>query len=317
MTNRGMPCRPVDRRARPVRRLGAALLVAVTAAIAVDCGYIRGKAVGMVADTLASGGDTFTRDDDPDLVGQALPFALKLYESLLDSSPKNRRLLTATCAAFTQYGYAYVQADAEKAEFTSHDEGKRLQGRAVRLFQRGKGYCFRALELRFPGIGPKLIQDPMPALAKAKKSDVELLYWSAASWGAAIGLQTDLAIDLPSVRALAERGLALDETWHTGALHEVMITLESTGDMVGGSEARARKHFARAVELQHGLSPGPYVALAMGISVANQQRAEFEDLMRRALAVDPEKDPSNRLVILLTQARAKVQLDHVDSLFVK
>ena len=308
---------PSRRPPRSIRRFGAALLLAAVLATGSGCGYVKGKAISMVAGTLASGGDTFTRDDDPELVGGALPFALKLYESLLDSSPKNRPLLVATCAAFTQYGYGFVGADAEKAEFANHDEGKRLQGRALRLFQRGKGYCFRALDLRFPGIGPKLIQDPAPALVKAKKGDVELLYWSAASWGAAIGLQTDLAIDLPSVRALAERALALEETWHKGALHELMITLESQGEAVGGSEERARKHFARAVELQQGLSPGPYIALAMGVSVASQQRAEFEELMHKALAVDPEKDPSNRLVTRLTQARAQLQLDHIDSLFAK
>jgi len=306
-------CQP----ARIATRLGATLLVAGLLASASGCGAIKGKAIGMVADTLASGGDTFTRDDDPELVGQALPFALKLYESLLDSTPKNRKLLVSTCAGFAQYGYAFVEADAEKAELTDHDEGKRLQGRALRLFERAKGYCFRALELRFPGIGPKLIQDPAPALVKAKKSDVEMLYWSAASWGLAIGLQTDLAIDLPSVRALAERALALDETWHAGALHELMITLESQGELVGGSEERARKHFARAVELQGGRSPAPYIALAMGVAVANQQRAEFEDLMHKALAVDPEKDPSNRLVILMAKARAQWELDHIDTLFAK
>ena len=302
---------------RPARRFGCVVLLATTMATAWGCAFVKRKAVGMVANTLASGGDTFTRDDDPELIGQALPFALKLYESLLDSSPTNRTLLVATCAAFTQYGYGFVQAEAEKAEFTNHDDGKRLQGRAFRLLQRGKGYCFRALELRFPGIGPKLIQDPTPALVKAKRDDVELLYWSAASWGAAIGLQVDLAIDLPSVRALAERALALDETWHKGALHELMITMESQGELVGGSEERARKHFARAVELQQGLSPGPYLALAMGLSVGAQNRAEFEKLMAQALAIAPGKDPSNRLVIMLAQARAQVQLDHIDTLFAK
>jgi hypothetical protein len=302
--------------ARPVRRFGGGFLLALTIA-ATGCGYIKGKAVRMVGETLASGGDTFTRDDDPELVGGALPMALKLYETILEDEPKEKHLLVATCAAFTQYGYGWVEFDAEKADITNHDEGKRLQGRAFRLFQRGKGYCFRALELRFPGIGQKLIQDPVPALAKAKKGDVEMLYWSAASWGLAIGLQTDLAIDLPSVRALAERGLALDETWHKGALHELMITLESGGPSVGGSEERARKHFARAVELQEGKSPSPYIALAMGICVAKQDRAEFEALMHKALAVDPEKDKSNRLVIMMAQARAQWQLDHIDALFSK
>ena len=57
------------------------------------CALVRRKAVGMVASTLASSGDVFTRDDDPELVGQAIPFGLKLYESLLDSAPKNKDLL--------------------------------------------------------------------------------------------------------------------------------------------------------------------------------------------------------------------------------
>jgi predicted anti-sigma-YlaC factor YlaD len=87
--------------------------------------------------------------------------------------------------------------------------------------------------------------------------------------------------------------------------------------MVGGSEDRARAHFTRAVALQDGLSPGPYVALANGISVSRQDRAEFERLMTQALAIDPEKDPSNRLVITLVQRRARALLDHIDSFFAK
>src|SRR5262245_7199240 len=54
------------------------------------CAMIKKKAVGMVADTLASSGDVFTRDEDLELVGQAIPFGLKLYEALLDSDPKNK-----------------------------------------------------------------------------------------------------------------------------------------------------------------------------------------------------------------------------------
>jgi len=69
---------------------------------------------------------------------------------------------------------------------------------------RGRDYCLRALDVRFKGIGPRLLADPTPALAPAKKEDVPLLYWSAASWGAAIALgidRPDLVIDLPTVRA--------------------------------------------------------------------------------------------------------------------
>lgn len=63
---------------------------------------LKRKAVGMVAETLASSGDVFTRDDDLELVGDAIPFGLKLYESLLDSAPTNKDLLIATCSNFTR-----------------------------------------------------------------------------------------------------------------------------------------------------------------------------------------------------------------------
>jgi len=298
-------------------------LIAVTCAVAVfpACGLAQRRAVGMVASTLASSGDVFTRDDDLELVGDAIPFGLKLYESLLDSAPKNKDLLIATCSNFTQYGVAYLETEATVlGEAEHHDEVAHLNQRALKLYLRAKGYCLRAMEVRFPGIGQTLLTDPAPALAKAEKKDVPLLYWMAASWGSAIGLgidKPDLVIDMPVVRTLAERALALDESWSKGTLHEMFVSLDSLPAALGGDPERARKHFARAVELQKGQSPGPYVALATGVALPAQDRAEFEKLLQSALAIDPEKDPSVRLVTLVQQRRARALLDHIDTLFTK
>jgi predicted anti-sigma-YlaC factor YlaD len=291
--------------------------LALAAAVAGGSGCsLKKMAMKSVASALSETGDVFTRDEDPKLVEGASMFALKLYEVLLGSLPKDEALLTATCGGFTQFGYAFVQNEAEIIEFEDHDKAVAEKARAVKLYLRAKDYCFRALELRFPGFAQKVLEEPATALAKAKKEDVPLLYWTAASWGLAIGLQTDLAIDLPSVRALAERALALDPTWNRGALHEIMISLESLGEALGGSEARAREHFKRAVEIQKGLSPGPYLAIA-GLAVTKQDRGEFERLMKEALAIDPEKDKSNRLVIVVSQRRARAMLANIDKLFAK
>jgi predicted anti-sigma-YlaC factor YlaD len=298
-------------------------LIALTSVIAPlnSCAMVQRKAVGMVASTLASSGDVFTRDDDLELVGDAIPFGLKLYESLLDSAPKNKDLLIATCSNFTQYGVAYLETEAMVlGEAQHHDEVAHLNQRALKLYLRAKGYCLRAMEVRFPGIGQKLLTDPVPALAKAEKKDVPLLYWMAASWGSAISLgvdKPDIVIDMPVVRALADRALALDESWSKGAIHEMFVSLDSLPEALGGSPARAREHFAKAIELQHGLSPGPYVALATGVALPAQDRAEFEKLLQTALAIDPEKDPSVRLVTLVQQRRARALLDHIDTMFTK
>src|SRR5580765_156382 len=307
--------------ARTLATLTRLTVLACLIAPMTGCALVQRKAVGMVASTLASSGDVFTRDDDLELVGDAIPFGLKLYESLLDSAPKNKDLLIATCSNFTQYGVAYLETEAMVlGEAQHHDEVAHLNARALKMYLRAKGYCLRAMEVRFPGIGQKLLTDPAPALAKAEKTDVPLLYWMAASWGSAISLgvdKPDIVIDMPAVRALAERALALDESWSKGAIHEMFVSLDSLPEALGGSPAKAREHFARAVELQKGLSPGPYVALATGVALPAQDRAEFEKLLQTALAIDPEKDPSVRLVTLVQQRRARALLDHIDTMFTK
>jgi predicted anti-sigma-YlaC factor YlaD len=297
-------------------------MFAMTVAVAATAGCsLKTMAVRTVANTLSDTGDVFTRDDDPELIRDATPFALKLYESLLESVPTHVPLLIATCGSFTQYGYAFLEAEADALDGSRRSEAVALRERALKHYIRGRGYCLRAADARLgKGTSAALLQDPTMAVAKARKDDVPLLYWSAASWGAAIALgldRPDLVVDFPSVRALADRALALDPAWNKGAIHELMITLDSLPEALGGNPARARDHFKQAVDIQKGLYPGPYVALATGVSVPAQDRAEFERLLKDALAIDPEKDPSNRLVTLVYQRRARVLLDRIDEKFSK
>jgi predicted anti-sigma-YlaC factor YlaD len=300
-----------------MRRWAAFLLITVSA-VGTGCS-LKTMAVNTVADTLSETGDTFTSDEDLKLVGDAIPFALKLQETLLESVPEHRGLLLSTCSGFTQYSYAYVETEAETLEAVRRPEIQELRDRALKLYLRGRRYCFRAMNERFGDTASELLlQNPEALAAKARRNDVSLLYWTAASWGAAIALGIDrpeLAIDLPTVRVLAERALALDAGWNRGALHELFITLDSLPEALGGNPARAREHFARAVELQKGASPGPYVALATGVAVPSQDRAEFERLLKQALAIDPDQDPPNRLAALVTQKRARLLLERIDERF--
>jgi hypothetical protein len=304
-----------------VWRPGTLLAVACAAIPLAGCGAVKGMAINSVADTLAKGtGDTFTRDNDVELVRDASAFALKLYESLLESVPKNKDLLIATCGGFTQYAYAFIQTDAIVLGEAHHDEVVKLNERALNMYVRARDYCLRAMDVRFPGMRAELSKDAAGALKRAKKEDVELLYWTAASWGSAISLGVDkpeLVIDLPTVRALAEHALALDGSWSHGAIHEMMISLDSLPEAIGGSPDRAREHFKRAVEIQKGAAPGPFVALALGVSVPTQNVEEFKKLLGAAIAIDPRANPATQLVTLVTQRRARALLGQVDLLFVK
>jgi len=296
-----------------------ALLVLFALGTAPACS-IRRMAVRSLADTLAAGGDVFASDDDPELVRDALPFALKTYESLLEDLPNHEGLLLATCQGFTQYAYAFVQTDADLLDPAEFDRIMEMHDRAIKLYLRARDYCLRALEIRHPGIESRLLANPATAIARATAADVPFLYCTGAAWGAAVSLGLDrpaLVADLPAVRALMATALALDEDYSRGAIHEAMISLEAIPEIMGGSPARARMHFERAIELSGGTTPGPFVTLAASVSVAEQNRAEFERLLEQALAIDPNSEPSSRLASLITQKRARHLLDRVDDLIVE
>jgi len=145
-----------------------------------------------------------------------------------------------------------------------------------------------------------------------------MLYWTAASWGSAIALGKDhpeLLADLPAIRALMDRGLALDEGYQDGAMHEAMIVLDALPEGMGGSVERARAHFARAVELAHDRRPGPYVTLATSVAVLKQDRAEFQRLLEKSLTFDPDALPAQRLATIVLQRKARALLDRQDEFF--
>jgi len=287
-------------------------------------------ATKLAAGALTAPGDTFTSDDDPELVRKAIPFGLKLQEGFLASLPKDGPVLLSTCSGFTGYAYAFVETDAVVLGEEHHDEAKVLKAEALSLYVRARDYCLRALDVRFKGITKRLYSDPKTAFAKIKvdKKDVPLLYWTAASWGSAISLgldRIDLVGDFPAVRTLADTAMRLDPDWNRGSLYELMMTLDSLPEAMGGAPANKREqvikgHFDHAVQLQQGLSPGPYVSMADHIDISGKDpselpklREQYTKLLEQALAIDPNKDKSNRLLTLITQRRAKAMLEQIDT----
>lgn len=299
-------------------RFAALLVLAGVLGAASGCS-VRRVAVNRLADALAGSGTTFASDNDPDLVRDALPFSLKLMESLLSESPEHERLLLAACSAFTQYGYAFVQQDADLLESTDFAGAEALRGRARRLYLRARDYGLRALEVRYPGVRTALSGQPREAIARVGREDVPALYWTAAAWGAAIALGKDdpeLLSQIPRMEALIERALELDEAWGLGSLHEFFIAYEMTRAGVAGEPAaRAEKHFRRAAELAGNRLASPYVSFAESVCVETQDAARFEAELRRALAVDPDAHPDFRLVNLVMQKRARWLLSRKEDLF--
>ncbi|HEV2489852.1 MAG TPA: TRAP transporter TatT component family protein [Candidatus Acidoferrales bacterium] len=279
---------------------------------------VKKFAINKIGDSLANSGTTFASDDDPELIGQALPFSLKLIESLLAESPKHRGLLFAASSGFTQYAYVYVQQEADAMEDQDVAQAAALRVRARRLYLRGRNYGLRGLEVKHPGFGMQLPADPKTAVRSMTKKDVPLLYWTAASWGAAISVSKDdpdLIADQRIVEALIDRAFELDPDFDDGAIHNFLISYESDRQGAKGDFAvRSEEHFERAVALSDGQMAAPYVAMAETVAVQKQNRAEFESLLHKALAINPDARPEWRLSNITLQQRARWLLGREDQL---
>lgn len=295
--------------------LAGALLVSLPL---VGACSLRRVAVGGLASALSGSAESFAREDDPELVREAMPFALKAIEAVLLEDPDNERLLAAASTGFGLYAYAFVQLDAERLASSDYARAAALRARALALQLRARDYALRALELEHPDLGRRLRAEPDAAVRALTRDDLELAYLAGGTWGLAIALAKDepaLVADVDAVRALLRRALELDESYAEGALHEALISVEGLPRAMGGSPERARAHYERALALSGGRRSSLHVKLAENVSVPAQDRAEFERLLGLALEVDLDAAPGQRLSNRIAMDRARHLLATIDDLF--
>lgn len=259
-------------------------------------------------------------DGDPDLIADSLPFALKLYESLLGEDPYNADLLLAAAGGYGLYANAFVHTPATMLAPERYEERSAARARAKSLYLRGRDFALRGLERALPGTRDGLRRrEPGPALAEASAAEVPFLYWTAACWMGAFSTDSfdmKLALDLPLAVAFMERALELDPDFMDGAVHEFFLLYYGTlPKEMGGDDERATRHFEEAVRLSDGELASPYVALAKTVAVRRQDAARYRQLLETALAVDANDVPQFALRNALAQREAQWYLDNVERFF--
>ncbi len=276
---------------------------------------VKRLAADVVGDALTGDSESFASDDDPDLILEAIPFGLKTIESLLASSPSHRGLLLSAAKGFTTYAYL-LQDEADRLEEQDRSRTRLLRARIKRLYLRGREYAFRGLELDYPRFEALLRGDQTAVLARTRAEDAPFLYWAGVSWGGALSAGSDdlaLVSEAPLFAALVRRVVDVHERYEAGAAYEFLISYEASRP--GGSAGLAREHFRRALALTDAPRASLFVALAEGLSIKEQNLDEFKELLERALAVDPDREPKERLVNVLAQRRARWLLARIPELF--
>jgi predicted anti-sigma-YlaC factor YlaD len=285
---------------------------------------IKKLAMNQVANALTdqTSSTVFSGDNDPELVGDALPFAIKLYESLMTGNPSHQGLKLKTGSLYIMYANAFLQTPAlmlPESEFKTQEFGYR---RAKNLYLRGRDIILSALEQKYPGFRQNLQNKKFSLALKATtQKDVPLLYWAGAGWLGAYAIDPfdlDLGMTMPAAAALMDRVLKLEENFSAGAIHEFYILYYgSLPEYMGGSLQKARLHFEKAIGISLGKSSTPFISLATTVAVKEQNIGEFQLLLKKALAIDPDIDPENRLVGILNQRKALWLLEHIDDFFVE
>jgi hypothetical protein len=304
-------------------------LALLLALVVLSPGCVRTIAINTAADALAGSGSSFSSDDDPELIRDAAPLALKLNESLIEASPGNEKLLLAAASGFTQYGYAFVQQEAEALDEKDPERSRHDIARARRLYARARGYGMRGLEAHHPGFEQAFAKDRKAAVKALDKDAVPLLYWTAAAQAAEIAISKNDATllgELPQMETLMDRALELDEAWGRGAIHEFYVSYEASRS--GGDVKKARAHFDRAVALTKGKKMSPYLSWAESVCVKEaaglpveppgprrEKKNEFLALCDKVIAFNADEAPEFRLVNLITQERARRLKARVDDLF--
>jgi predicted anti-sigma-YlaC factor YlaD len=285
---------------------------------------IKKLAMNQVANALTdqTSSTVFSGDNDPELIGDALPFAIKLYESLMTANPGHQGLKLKTGSLYIMYANAFLQTPAlmlPENEFKIQEFNYK---RAKNLYLRGRDIVLAALEHKYPGFRQNLQKKLFTqALSVTNKKDVPLLYWAGAGWLGAYAIDPfdmDLGMTMPAAAALMNRVLELEENYASGAIHEFFVLYYgSLPDYMGGNLQKARDHFAKAIAISAGKSSTPYIALATTVAVKEQNISEFQSLLKQALAIDPDIDPENRLLNILNHRKALWLIEHADDLFLE
>ena len=284
---------------------------------------INKMAIKAVSDALTGpdSSDVFTGDPDPKLVGDALPFAIKMYEALLSKNPDHQGLILTTGSLFVMYANAYVQSPAEMLPPAMYNEKSSELKRAKDLYLRGADLLYSGLDKKYPGFSAAYKAGTLDSyLAKMTKADVPYLYWSSAGVLSAYSLDSfnmDLGVRVPELKAMVERAYELDPDFNNGALDEFLVMLYSAlPESMGGGQALVDEHFKKAIDKSGGLLASPYVSYAKSVCIPAQDYDTFKDMLEKALAINPNDNPSNLLMNILSLQKARYLLDNAGQFFI-
>jgi len=180
--------------------------------------------------------------DDPDTVASAIPAYLLMIDSFIQSDSENDQMLLTGAKLYAAYASIFVN---------------NVQ-RAKKLSQRSLDYAMRAACIQNSAIcQPKSItfNEFKTSIEALDKENIELLFTLGQSWAVWLKAHSDdwnAVAEMPRIRLIVEKVLALDENYQQGSAHLYMGVLHSLlPAALGGKPDIAKRHFEKAIALSN------------------------------------------------------------------
>lgn len=254
-----------------------------------------------------------TGENDPELVAAFFPTALKLYEIMHLQNPEHENLAIMTGQLYIMYANAFVQSPAEQLPFDEFDRQNREYERAQNFYMRGRSFILKALDHRYDGFsdtvfGPDAAQREQ-LLASCEEADTSALFWAASGLFGAFSLSpmdTSYHVLLAGSLAMIEKAAELDPAYNNGSLWEILMAFYAAApESLGGGRDKALAAYEKALYYSGGKSPSTHTGYVRSFCIPSQDSEGFDENIDKALAIDPDDQPDNRLAVILAQRQAR------------
>jgi hypothetical protein len=262
--------------------------------------------VGATATLLEEVARASYRQSDLRILREGMPAYLMLIDGMVQAVPDNEQLLIAAAQSYSSFASLFVEGqDNEYASL---------------LYQRGKQYALRSLEVRgFKEPLQRPFDDFKEGLKRLGKKDVPYIFWAATCWVNWIRLNLDsieAISELPRVESLMKRALELDEGFYYGGPHLFMgIWFASRPKIVGGDLKKAQEHFLKALDLGQGKFLMAYVYYANYYARKITDKDLFTSTLQKVLETPAETSPDLVLINTVAKKQAKELLSRVGEYF--
>lgn len=260
-----------------------------------------------------NGGAMFaiTSDTDITLISDFFPTALKMYEIIQNQNPGHLGLMSMTGSLNVMYANAFVQSPADLLDIDQFEKQNEEYIRAKSHYLKGRDFCLDSLNGRHKNFKEFLYSGDEEKISKAvsmiDKYDVTTAYWLGAGWLGAFSLDPlspDLLGNLSAPVAVLEKVLELKPDYSD--VWEVLARFYAAApESFGGSIEKAVEYCDKAMELTEGKTPNPYIIKAECFCIPEGDEEGFVSNLKKAIAINPDENPSTRLTVTISQQKAK------------